>query len=95
MTTATVDVSSLHARACHIERGIRLDLTPIALFSLDFLVIPSNLGFRVHVVVFRSSRNAGISSGSMCMFRGLNCRNQLALLGSAIWEGGLAVENAA
>ena len=31
----------------------------------------------------------------MCTFRGLNCRNQLALLGSAIWEGGLAVENAA
>ena len=31
----------------------------------------------------------------MCMFRGLNCRNQLAVLGSAIWEGGvLAVENA-
>jgi hypothetical protein len=30
------------------------------------------------------------------MFRGFNCRNQLALLGSAIWEGGgLAVENAA
>ena len=22
------------------------------------------------------------------MFRGFNCRNQLALLGSAIWEGG-------
>jgi hypothetical protein len=92
-TTATVDVSSLHARACHIERGIRLDLTPIALFSPNFLVIPSNLGFRVHVVVFRSWRNAGISSGSMCTFRGLNCRNQLAILGSAIWEGGLAVEN--
>jgi hypothetical protein len=54
MTMATVDVSSLHARAFHIERGIRLDLAPIALFSLDFLVIPSNLGFRVHVVVFRS-----------------------------------------
>jgi hypothetical protein len=51
---ATVDVSSLHARACHIERRIRIDLAPIALFSLDFLVIPSNLGFRVHVVVFRS-----------------------------------------
>jgi hypothetical protein len=51
---ATVDVSSLHARACHIERGIRLDLAPIALFSLDFLVIPSNLEFRVHVVVFGS-----------------------------------------
>jgi hypothetical protein len=49
-----LDVSSLHARAYHIERGIRLDLAPIALFSLDFLVIPSNLGFRVHVVVFRS-----------------------------------------
>jgi hypothetical protein len=31
----------------------------------------------------------------MCTFRGLNCRNQLVLLGSAIWEGGLAVENAA
>lgn len=31
----------------------------------------------------------------MCTFRGFNCRNQLALLGSAIWEGGLAVENAA
>jgi hypothetical protein len=32
----------------------------------------------------------------MCTFRGLNCRNQLAVLGSAIWEGGvLAVENAA
>jgi hypothetical protein len=29
------------------------------------------------------------------MFRGFNCRNQLALLGSIIWEGGLAVENAA
>jgi hypothetical protein len=29
------------------------------------------------------------------MFKGLNCRNQLVLLGSAIWEGGLAVENAA
>jgi hypothetical protein len=51
---ATMGVSFLHARACHIERGIRLDLTPVALFSLDFLVIPSNLGFRVHVVVFRS-----------------------------------------
>jgi hypothetical protein len=50
----TVDVSSSHARACHIEREIRLDLGPIALFSLDFLVILSNLGFRVHVVVFRS-----------------------------------------
>jgi hypothetical protein len=36
------------------REGIRLDLAPIALFSLDFLVIPSNLGFRVHVVVFRS-----------------------------------------
>ena len=32
----------------------------------------------------------------MCTLRGFNCRNQLALLGSAIWEGGgLAVENAA
>ena len=33
----------------------------------------------------------------MCTFRGFNCRNQLALLGIAIWEGGggLAVENAA
>ena len=31
----------------------------------------------------------------MCTFGGFNCRNQLALLGSAIWEGGLAVENAA
>jgi hypothetical protein len=51
---ATVEVSSLHARVFHIERGIRLDLAPIALFSLDFLVIPSNLGFRVHVIVFRS-----------------------------------------
>jgi hypothetical protein len=51
---ATVDVSSLHARAFHIERGIRLDLGPIALFSLDFAVIPSNLGFRVHVVIFKS-----------------------------------------
>jgi hypothetical protein len=49
-----VDVSSLHVRACHKERGIRLDLAPIALFSLNFLVIPLNLGFRVHVVVFRS-----------------------------------------
>jgi hypothetical protein len=47
---ATVDVSFLHARACHIERGIRLDLAPIALFSLDFLVIPSNLGFRVQIL---------------------------------------------
>ena len=31
----------------------------------------------------------------MCTLRGFNCRNQLALLGSAIWEEGLAVENAA
>jgi hypothetical protein len=31
----------------------------------------------------------------MCTFGGFNCRNQLALLGSAIWEGGLAVENTA
>jgi hypothetical protein len=53
-TTATMDVSSLQARACHIEREIRLDIAPIALFSLNFLVIPSNLGFRIHVVVFRS-----------------------------------------
>jgi hypothetical protein len=30
----------------------------------------------------------------MCTFRGFNCRHQLALLGSAISEGGLAVENA-
>jgi hypothetical protein len=30
----------------------------------------------------------------MCTFRGFNCRNQWALLGSAIWEGRrLAVEN--
>jgi hypothetical protein len=41
-------------RELAIERGIRLDLAPITLFSLDFLVIPSNLGFRIHVVVFRS-----------------------------------------
>jgi hypothetical protein len=31
----------------------------------------------------------------MCTFRGFNSRHQLALLGSAIWEEGLAVENAA
>jgi hypothetical protein len=31
----------------------------------------------------------------MCMFRGFKCRHQLALLGSTIWEGELAVENAA
>jgi hypothetical protein len=30
----------------------------------------------------------------MCTFRGFNGRHQLALLGIAIWEGGLAVENA-
>jgi hypothetical protein len=30
----------------------------------------------------------------MCTFRGFNCRNKLALLGSTIWEGGLAIENA-
>jgi hypothetical protein len=30
----------------------------------------------------------------MCTFRGLNCRNQLAVLGSAIWEGVFVVENA-
>ena len=45
-----MDVSTLHARACHIGRGIRLDLAPIALFSLDFLVIPSNLGFKVQLL---------------------------------------------
>ena len=67
------------------REGGRLYLSPIAQISLDFLVIPSNLGFRVHVAVFRSCINASISSGSMCTFRGFNGRNQLELLGSSIW----------
>jgi hypothetical protein len=43
----TVDVSSLHAGACHIEREIRLDLAPIDLFLSIFLLFPRiwDLGF--------------------------------------------------
>ena len=80
------------------EGMARLDLSSKPVLSLSFALISpyfiffsSNLGFRVHVVVFRSWRNVPISSGLMIILTGFSLRATLIRAGpqpgSSIWAG--------